>query len=199
MPSYMFNDSIKSEEEFDTDYVSDTENLDDLLQFSDETLDIEKMLDFNPFLNEKTNKETNEETKNYPEPEDDNSNYNIEDVINASIANKDGNVDVIYNQEMSNASETINIRYYYNEEIRVEKMNKGIHLFSKVCSDRNANRAYNLEFEAIENDDEMHNLDKKFKAFDEDIETEKDEQKAFNEGIGIGKDGQNRVNTWIWI
>ncbi|KAF0483200.1 hypothetical protein F8M41_023307 [Gigaspora margarita] len=32
-----FNDSIESEEEFDANYVSDTENFYDLLQFSNET------------------------------------------------------------------------------------------------------------------------------------------------------------------
>ncbi|CAG8846315.1 40695_t:CDS:2, partial [Gigaspora margarita] len=82
----MFNDSIEIEEEIDADYVSDTENLDDLLQLSEENLDIEEILDFNTFLNENTNEKTNIETNNYPEPEDDESDYNIEDVINASIA-----------------------------------------------------------------------------------------------------------------
>ncbi|RIB15452.1 hypothetical protein C2G38_2247618 [Gigaspora rosea] len=52
----LFNDSIESEEEeFDAGYISDTENLDDLLQFK---------------------------------PEDDKSDYDIEDVNNASIADK---------------------------------------------------------------------------------------------------------------
>ncbi|CAG8830945.1 42446_t:CDS:2, partial [Gigaspora margarita] len=56
-----FNNSIESEEEFDANYVSDTKNFYDFLQIK---------------------------TNNYPEPEDDESDYDIEDVINTSITNK---------------------------------------------------------------------------------------------------------------
>ncbi|CAG8722813.1 5053_t:CDS:1, partial [Dentiscutata erythropus] len=44
------------------------------------------MFDFNTFLNENTNDKPNIETNNYPEPDNDESNYNIEDIINVSIA-----------------------------------------------------------------------------------------------------------------
>ncbi|CAG8767525.1 25043_t:CDS:1, partial [Cetraspora pellucida] len=51
----MFNDNTEDEEELDANYISDTENLDDLLQFDSKTLEIEEMLVFNTFLDEKTN------------------------------------------------------------------------------------------------------------------------------------------------
>ncbi|CAG8465990.1 7040_t:CDS:2 [Racocetra persica] len=81
----MFSDNFKSEhEEFDTDYVSDTEELADLLQFDNENLDIENMLDFNVFSERNENETT--DTGNV-EPEDEHD-YDIEDVINASLSKK---------------------------------------------------------------------------------------------------------------
>ncbi|CAG8821969.1 8389_t:CDS:1, partial [Racocetra fulgida] len=67
-------------EELDADYISDTENLDDLLQFDNENLNIKEMLDLNVFLDEKTTEKTN----NNLELEDDEYDYDIEEVINAS-------------------------------------------------------------------------------------------------------------------
>ncbi|KAF0468748.1 hypothetical protein F8M41_025768 [Gigaspora margarita] len=102
---------------------------------------------------------------------------------------KDGNVDVTYNQDMGDADETVNVGYYYDEGIRVERMNKGIHLFSRVCSDINADGAHNLaEIDEQKAFEERIGVEKdEQKAFDK---VEKDEQTAFNEGIGVGKDGQ---------
>ncbi|CAG8791721.1 10611_t:CDS:1, partial [Racocetra fulgida] len=65
----------------DADYVSDTENLVDLLQFDSENLEIEEMLDVNTFLDEKTN----EMISNNLEPKDDEYNYDIDEIINASM------------------------------------------------------------------------------------------------------------------
>ncbi|CAG8545742.1 4407_t:CDS:2 [Dentiscutata heterogama] len=69
----MFNNNIE-DEELDADYISDTENLDDLLQFDSENLKIEEMLDFSTFLD----KQTNEITYNNLELEDDEYDYDID-------------------------------------------------------------------------------------------------------------------------
>ncbi|CAG8477409.1 14117_t:CDS:2 [Dentiscutata erythropus] len=74
-------------EELDADYISDTEDLDDLLQLSDENLDIKEVFDFSTFSDERTNEKTNEKTNNNPEPEGDEFNYDIEEVI-ASVTNE---------------------------------------------------------------------------------------------------------------
>ncbi|CAG8664113.1 19473_t:CDS:1, partial [Cetraspora pellucida] len=57
-------------------------NLDDLLQFNSKNLEIEEMLDFSTFLN----KQTNKITYNNLELEDNEYDYNIDQVINASMS-----------------------------------------------------------------------------------------------------------------
>ncbi|CAG8595994.1 24792_t:CDS:2 [Cetraspora pellucida] len=69
----MFIDDREESEETDVDYISDTENLDDLLQYNDRDLEIEKMFNFNTFLEEKTNKTTNSNV----ELEEDKLDYDI--------------------------------------------------------------------------------------------------------------------------
>ncbi|CAG8451571.1 14877_t:CDS:1, partial [Cetraspora pellucida] len=72
----MFN-NIK-DEAFNNDYISNTENLNDLLQFNSKNLDIKTMFDFNIFLNKKLNKTTNDLKL------EDEHNYDINKVINVS-------------------------------------------------------------------------------------------------------------------
>ncbi|CAG8517111.1 5643_t:CDS:1, partial [Racocetra fulgida] len=69
-------------EEADVDYISDTENLDDLLQYNDRDLEIEKMFNFNTFLEEKTNETTNSNV----ELGEDELDYDIDEIINASTS-----------------------------------------------------------------------------------------------------------------
>ncbi|CAG8633003.1 6856_t:CDS:1, partial [Scutellospora calospora] len=81
-----FDDDIfiydrEESEEADTDYISNTENLNNLLQYNDRDLEIEEMFNFNIFLEEKTYKTTNSNV----ESEEDELDYNIEEVINASM------------------------------------------------------------------------------------------------------------------
>lgn len=78
----MFDDNIEESEEADADYISDSEDLVDLLQCSNTDLEIEEMLDFKIFLEEKTN----ETTSNNIELDDNELDYDIEEIINASMS-----------------------------------------------------------------------------------------------------------------
>ncbi|CAG8690464.1 2391_t:CDS:1, partial [Cetraspora pellucida] len=73
----MFNENIE-DEDLNANYISDTKNLNNLLQFDNENLSINEMLDLNVFLNKKTTKKSDNNLEL-----DDVYNYDIE-VINAS-------------------------------------------------------------------------------------------------------------------
>ncbi|CAG8833522.1 29828_t:CDS:1, partial [Gigaspora margarita] len=78
----MFNENI---EEFDTNYVSDNDNLDKIIQHDCENLEINKMIDLNIFSGEQI-----DETKynNIVEPEEEEEgDYDINEVVNAAMNN----------------------------------------------------------------------------------------------------------------
>ncbi|CAG8679793.1 7001_t:CDS:1 [Cetraspora pellucida] len=80
---YMFSNNFEKEhEELDADYASDTKELANLLQFDSENLDIKSMLDFNVFSERNENEKT--DTGNINLDHEDEYDYNIEDIINAS-------------------------------------------------------------------------------------------------------------------
>ncbi|CAG8639212.1 974_t:CDS:1, partial [Scutellospora calospora] len=80
-----FNNNIFNNEskKTDADYVSNIENLDNLLQFNKEDLDIKKILDLNNFLDENIQEQINSNAE--LEPEDDELDYGIKEIINISM------------------------------------------------------------------------------------------------------------------
>ncbi|CAG8666442.1 3064_t:CDS:1, partial [Dentiscutata heterogama] len=76
----MFNDNI---EDFDANYISDNDNLDEIIQFNCENLEVKEMIDLNIFAGEQIN-ETNYD--NVVEFEDE-PDYDINEVVNAAMNN----------------------------------------------------------------------------------------------------------------
>lgn len=78
-----YDDDMFTSEEFDEDYISDEDNLDEIRQFDCENLEIGEIIDFNTFSEEKVN-EVNVNSSIETEEEAD---YDINEVINAAISN----------------------------------------------------------------------------------------------------------------
>ncbi|CAG8510597.1 10590_t:CDS:1 [Scutellospora calospora] len=76
----MFNNNT---EEFDADYISDDDNLDKMIQFDCENLEVEEMIDLNIFAEEQID-ETNHD--NIIESED-KTGYDINEVVDAAMNN----------------------------------------------------------------------------------------------------------------
>ncbi|CAG8825645.1 25598_t:CDS:2, partial [Racocetra persica] len=76
-----YDDDMFTSEEFDEDYISDEDNLDEIRQFDCENLEIGEIIDFNTFSEEKVN-EVNVNSSIETEEEAD---YDINEVINAAI------------------------------------------------------------------------------------------------------------------
>ncbi|CAG8514436.1 16160_t:CDS:2 [Dentiscutata heterogama] len=73
----------KEEADFDADYISDDDNLDEIMQFDCENLEVKEMIDLNIFAGEQiseTNYDNVVESENEP-------NYDINEVINAAMNN----------------------------------------------------------------------------------------------------------------
>ncbi|CAG8623953.1 3264_t:CDS:2 [Dentiscutata heterogama] len=79
-----YNDDMFTSEEFDEDYISNEDNLDEIRQFDCENLEISEIINFNAFLEEQVS-EVN--INSNIETEEEAADYDINEVINAAISN----------------------------------------------------------------------------------------------------------------
>ncbi|CAG8772733.1 5911_t:CDS:1, partial [Dentiscutata heterogama] len=77
-----YDDDIFTSEEFDKDYISDEDNLDEIRQFDCENLEISEIINFNAFSEEQVS-EVN--INSNIEAEEEAADYDINKVINAAI------------------------------------------------------------------------------------------------------------------
>ncbi|CAG8815652.1 22806_t:CDS:1, partial [Cetraspora pellucida] len=78
-----YDDDIfnNNSEEFDKDYISNEDNLNEIKQFDCENLEVTEIIDFNIFSEEQINKINSDSTMESENELD----YNINDVINATM------------------------------------------------------------------------------------------------------------------